>query len=157
MKLKVNMMFPTLALAVALSAMHALAEQNQPKPVKPSSGAQTSVMKHNMAIGCRQTMAVHDHMMADVEAMNTKLDRKVAAMNAATGNAKVDAMAAVLNEMVSQRKQMMAKMTEMRDQMMSRMGDRMARSGVPATRHPMAQCPMMGDMRQPPSPGPAAR
>jgi hypothetical protein len=53
-------------------------------------------------------MAMRSQMMADMRAMDASLDQKVAAMDAAEGKAKVDAMAAAVNEMVAQRKQMMA-------------------------------------------------
>ena len=55
-------------------------------------------------------------MMGDMKAKDASLDQKVAAMNAATGAAKIEAMAAVINELVSQRKQMMAKMSSMEEQ-----------------------------------------
>ena len=38
-------------------------------------------------------------------AMDTRLDEKFAAMNAAKGDQKVEAMASVINELVSQRKE----------------------------------------------------
>jgi hypothetical protein len=50
--------------------------------------------------------ARHEKMMAEMKAMDTRLDEKVAAMNAAKGDQKVEAMAAVINELVSQRKEM---------------------------------------------------
>lgn len=68
-----------------------------------------------MAAQCRE-------MMADRKAMDARLDERLAAVNAAQGEAKVEAMAALLNELVSQRKAMHEKM-----------------AGMP----PMAGCPMM--------------
>ena len=68
-----------------------------------------------------QMMAMHEQMMADMKAMDAKMDLKVAAMNAAKGPAKTNAIAAVINEMVSQQKQMMAKMATMHGQMMEHM------------------------------------
>lgn len=137
---------PVLALAAALTASGALAQQSQPKAGKPS--AKSGMMSGNMGDQCKQMMAMHTQMMADMKAMDSSLDQKVAAMNAAKGNAKVDAMAAVINEMASQRKQMMAKMTSMRDQMMAHMGEHVAQSGSTAMRQSMAQCPMMKGMTQ---------
>jgi len=96
-----------------------------------------------MAQKCQQMMAMHNQMMADMKTMDTQLDQKVAAMNAAKGNAKIDAMAAVINEMVAQRKQMMAKMSSMQSQMMAHMGGHMVQSGNSAMRQSLAQCPMM--------------
>jgi hypothetical protein len=42
----------------------------------------------------------------DMQAMNAKIDMKLAAMKTATGAAKVDAMAAVIEELLEQRKVM---------------------------------------------------
>jgi hypothetical protein len=86
-------------------------------------------------------------MMADMKAMDAGLDQKVTAMNAAKGNAKVDAMAAVINEMATHRKQMMAKTSNMRDQMMAHMGEHMAQPGGTGMGQSMAQCPMMKGMK----------
>lgn len=147
MKLNVKVL-TLIALAAALGTTGALAQQNQPKPAKPSGGAQSAMMGGKMADQCKQMMAMHNQMMADMKAMDASLDQKVAAMNAAKGNAKVDAMAAAINEMASQRKQMMAKMTSMRDQMMAHMGEHMGRSGSAAMRQSMVQCPMMKGMAQ---------
>jgi hypothetical protein len=63
-------------------------------------------------------------MMADMKSMDARLDEKLAAVNAAQGEAKVDAMAALLTELVSQRKAMHEKMV-----------------GMP----PRAGCPLMSD------------
>jgi hypothetical protein len=106
------------------------------------------MMSGNMGDHCKQMMTMHNQMMADMKAMDAGLDQKVTAMNAAKGNAKVDAMAAVINEMATQRKQMMAKTASMRDQMMAHMGEHMAQSDGPAMRQSMAQCPMMKSMKE---------
>jgi hypothetical protein len=66
--------------------------------------------------------AYHDKMMAEMKAADTKLDALAAKMNAAKGNAKVEAMAAVINEMVSQRKMMRGQMQMMHEQMMGGQG-----------------------------------
>jgi len=144
MKLKV---LALIALAAALGTTGALAQQNQPKPAEPSAGAQSAMMGPEMGDRCKQMMAMHNQMMADMKAMDASLDQKVAAMNAATGKAKVEAMAAVINEMASQRKQMMAKMTSMQDQMMAHMGEHM-QAGSTAMQPSMMQCPMMKGMAQ---------
>jgi hypothetical protein len=60
-------------------------------------------------------------MMADMKAMDARLEEKRSAMNAAQGNEKINAMAALLDELVSQRKAMHEKMGAM----------------------PMGGCPMM--------------
>ncbi len=52
-------------------------------------------------------------MMADMKSKDAILDEKLAAMNAAQGEARVDAMAALLTELVAQRKAMHEKMGSM--------------------------------------------
>lgn len=71
------------------------------------------------------TAAQCREMMADLKAMDGRLDEKLAAMNAAQGEARMDAMAALLNELVTQRKTMHEK-----------------RAGTPMPGCPMG-CPMM--------------
>ncbi len=137
---------PVLALAAALTASGALAQQTQPKAGK--APAKSGMMSGNMGDQCKQMMAMHTQMMADMKAMDSSLNQKVAAMNAAKGNAKVDAMAAVINEMATQRTQMMSKMSGMQDQMMAHMREHMAQSGSAAMKQSMAQCPMMKGMKQ---------
>ena len=56
-----------------------------------------------------------EKMIADMKAMDTRLDEKLAAMNASKGDQKVEAMAAVIKEMVSQRKEMQEHMMKMHD------------------------------------------
>ncbi len=60
-----------------------------------------------------QMKQMHQKMMAEMQVMDQKLDGLVAQMNAAQGQAKVDAMAAVINEMNNDRKEMMQHMTSM--------------------------------------------
>jgi hypothetical protein len=104
--------------AAALMANGAFAQQSEPKAgMPPGSGA------GGMMSGNPQMMAMHEKMMAEMKAMDASLDLKVAAMNAAKGRPKVDAMAAVINEMVSQHKQMMAQMMGMHEPMMKDMKD----------------------------------
>jgi hypothetical protein len=67
-------------------------------------------------------MAKHQKMMAEMESMDAKLDSLVAAMNAATGDDKVNAMAEVLEELVGQRKAMREKMQQRHMKMMQGMG-----------------------------------
>jgi gas vesicle protein len=87
---------------------------------------------------CQQMMSrMHAHM-ADMKAMDAEIKSKAAAMNAAQGDRKVDAMAEVINEMVDQRLKMHEKMMSMRNEMMSHMGRHAAQGGGD-----MANCPMM--------------
>jgi Spy/CpxP family protein refolding chaperone len=80
----------------------------------------------NMQMGGGNMQQMHSRMSA----MNAQLDRDVAAMNKATGQAKVDAMAAVLNDMVQQHRQMGQNMM---------MGGGMGQAGAMR----MGDCPMM--------------
>ena len=68
-------------------------------------------MKHSKMM--EKCMAMKDKTTTDFTAMDKQLDEKVAAMNAAKGEARSEAMAAVINEMASQRKEMRSKMSEM--------------------------------------------
>jgi hypothetical protein len=75
----------------------------------------------------------HEKMMAEMKAMDTRLDEKLAAMNAAKGDQKVEAMAAVINELVTQRKEMRENFGPMHHGMK---GPMMGKQG-------MMDCPMM--------------
>ena len=138
---------PVLAIMAALTTSGALAQQSQAKPGKHTDSGHSGMMTAKMGDHCKQMMTMHNQMMADMKAMDAGLDQKVAAMNAAEGNAKVDAMAAVINEMATHRKQMMAKTSNMRDQMMAHMGEHMAQPGGTGMGQSMAQCPMMKGMK----------
>ncbi|MBI4471350.1 MAG: hypothetical protein HY646_01700 [Acidobacteria bacterium] len=70
----------------------------QDRPVTPNTQPQGNMMQR-----CQQMMARHQHMKAEMKAMNEKLGALVKEMNQAKGNRKIDAMAAVINEMVEQR------------------------------------------------------
>lgn len=88
-----------LALAQGQPAAPGPARQGAPQAgTAPGAGACEDMKKH------------HEEMKAEMQKMNAALDQKVAAMNAARGNAKVDAMASVVNELVAQRKQMAQRM-----------------------------------------------
>lgn len=58
--------------------------------------------------------AAKPDMMADMKQADAELKALVNAMNAATGNAKVDAMAKVINALVARHESMQARMAEMR-------------------------------------------
>ncbi len=61
----------------------------------------------------QQMMQMHQKMMAEMTAMDQKLDSLVAQMNAAQGQAKVDDMAAAITAMVDQQKKMHQHMASM--------------------------------------------
>ncbi len=82
---------------------------------------QAATQAQTPAQGQNQMMQqMHQKMMAEMAAMDQKLDTLISQMNAAQGQAKVDAMAAVITEMVNQRKQMEQHMSSM----MGMMGQR---------------------------------
>jgi hypothetical protein len=78
-----------------------------PSQSAPQAGAQTEDKMDPGTIGkCKEMQARHEQVMAEMKAMDARLDEKLAAMNAAKGDQKVEAMAVVINELVSQRKAM---------------------------------------------------
>jgi hypothetical protein len=68
--------------------------------------------------GMADMMKMHEQMMAEMKAGDAKFDALVKDMNAAAGDAKVNAMAAVVNELVRQHKAMHERMGQMHQQMM---------------------------------------
>lgn len=70
--------------------------------------------------GMADMMKMHEQMMAEMKAGGAKLDALAKDMNAAAGNAKVNATAAVVNELVRQHKAMHEHMGQMHQQMMGR-------------------------------------
>jgi len=112
----------TLAMAVALAAFPALAQQETPQAAEHPGAGHAGMMKDADKGGM---MPMYGQMMTDMKAKDARLDQKLAAMNAAKGRNKVDAIVAVINEMAAQRKEMMATIAGMHDRMMMPMGGRM--------------------------------
>ena len=98
-------------------------------PAKPSA---------DMSAHCKAMMAEHEKMMAEMKTTDQRLDDLVGKMNAASGQAKVNAVATVVTEIVAQRKTMRDRMMQMHQRMMSHMGEHMQ-----AGARSMAMCPMM--------------
>lgn len=92
----------------------------------------------DMSEKCKAMMAQHEKMMAEMKAADQRLDDLVAKMNAASGQAKVDATAATVTEIVAQRRTMRDRMMDMHQSMMGHMGEHMQ-----AGPQSMAMCPMM--------------
>ena len=63
-------------------------------------------------------MKMHEQMMAEMKAADSRLDALVKDMNAATGDGKVNAVAAVVTELVRQQKSMHERMGQMHQHMM---------------------------------------
>lgn len=105
----------------------------------PGHQATPPAGQKKMTMDCEQMMAAHQKMMGEMKSMTARLDDLVQKMNAATGQAKVDATAAVVSEMVTQRKAMVERMENMHGMEMQHMGEHMM-AGSPEG---MAKCPMM--------------
>ena len=76
--------------------------------------------------GMQDMTKMHEQMMAEMKAGDSKLEALVKDMNAATGDAKVSAVAAVVSELVQQHKAMHGRMDQMHQHMMG-MGRSMMR------------------------------
>jgi len=85
--------------------------QGSPKPPREQSPSNM----HDM-------MKMHEQMMAEMKAADTKLDALVREMNAASGEAKVNAVAAIVTELVRQQRSMHDRMGQMHQQMMGGRG-----------------------------------
>lgn len=85
-------------------------------------------------------------MMADMKAMDARLDALVTKMNAAKGDAKIEAMADVLTTVVQQRATMRDRMMNMQSQMMGHMMRHMSSGMSPEMKKMMSECPMMKQM-----------
>lgn len=135
-----------LALASSHERMAAIARGDVSAAVvseeqRAAAGSETSHPSGNM--DCAKMMASRTPTV-DMKAMDAQLDQKVTAMNAATGDARIDAIAAVINELVSQRKAVRDQMSATRCDMAH--GD----SGAVSPQHDsMSECPMMHDMSTP--------
>ena len=101
----------TLMLAVLIMPCSLFAQQEKPQATEAPAGAKMqSTPSHKMS---GDHMKKHDEMMSRMKEMNARLDEKMAAMDAAKGDQKVEAMAAVIKELVSQRKAMQEHMMKM--------------------------------------------
>jgi len=129
--------------AVVISAVPGLAAQMPQE--HQHAGTDTVKPPSGMAAECQAMMAEHEKMTADMKAADQRLDRLVAAMNAASGMEKMAATATVVTEMVTERRTMGDGMMKMQHGMMGHMMEHMQ-----AGKESMAACPMMkqmGDMK----------
>jgi hypothetical protein len=95
------------------------------EPALQTPAAQGTVQESQSRM--REMMKMHEQMMAEMEAADAKLDALVMAMNAAVGDAKVNAMASIVNELVRQHKAMHGRMGQMHQHMMEGRGMMMKR------------------------------
>lgn len=79
---------------------------------------QTSQPREQAPSTMQDMMKMHEQMMAEMKAADSRLDALVKEMNAATGDAKVNAVATVVTELVRQQKSMHGHMGQMHQQIM---------------------------------------
>ena len=113
----VSAMSAVLALGVGITRFGVVSGQAAAQQNTAAQGAQAQ-SQPNMA----EMMKMHEQMMAEMKAGDAKLDALVEDMNAAAGEAKVNAIAAVVNELVQQHKSMHGRMGQMHQQMMGGRG-----------------------------------
>lgn len=102
-------------LAVAqMGQMGGMHEQGGGPTTRPMNAQQMQQRREQM----RQRM---QKMQQETKQMDQRLADKVAAMNKAQGQEKIDAMAAVIDELVQQRQTMDAQRTDMMDRMLEHM------------------------------------
>jgi hypothetical protein len=104
-----------LMLAVLIMPCSLFAQQEQDTTPAPAAQGGTKVESAPAQPMSGGQMKEHDEMMSAMKEMDARLDAKVAAMDAAKGDQKVEAIEAVIKEMVSQRKEMQEHMMKMHD------------------------------------------
>lgn len=143
--------------AAALTLFVAVVAQGQtpPAPGRAAQPARPPMVDESHAAAM---VAERQQMMANMRAMDQKLNDLVKKMDAARGTDKVDAVAGIVKEMVSQRAQMRDRMMAMQDQMMSHMMQHMTamqggmmsmmanRGGQAGAMQSMTDCPMMKEL-----------
>jgi hypothetical protein len=87
--------------------------------VAAQSASQSAKPREQAPSNMQDMMKMHEQMMAEMKAADSRLDTLVKDMNAATGDAKVNAVAAVVSELVRQQKSMHGHMGQMHQMMMS--------------------------------------
>ena len=116
----VTAMSALLAIGLGISRLGVGAAEATPQNPAPQAPAQPQP-------GMAEMMKMHEQMMAEMKASDAKLDALVKDMNAAAGEAKINAMTAVVNELVRQNKAMHERMGQMHQQMMGGRGMMMPR------------------------------
>lgn len=105
-----------IALALAVSLLGAATNL-----AAHASSAPASQSRAQTPSNMQEMMKMHEQMMTEMKAADGRLDALVKEMNAAKGEAKVNAVAAVVTELVQQQKSMHAHMGQMHQQMMGGM------------------------------------
>ena len=102
-----------LVLAVLILPLGLFAQQE--KAQTPAAPAQAGAPHEHMQGMSEKQMKECGGMMSRMKEMDARLDAEVAAMDAAKGDQKVEAMAIVIKDMVAQRKEMQEHMMKMHD------------------------------------------
>ncbi len=110
-----------IAAAFALTQTSAAVQQQPPPQPNTARGQAMGPGMMSNQDQANTMMADRQQMMANMTAMNKKLDDLVAKMDAARGTEKVDAIAAVVKELAAQRSQMGNQMMMMQGRMMEHM------------------------------------
>jgi len=98
------------------------------------------VKAEDMPALCKAMMAEHSEMAKKMKAMDMRLDEKVAAMEKATGDKRIDLMVDVIQDLVAQRKDMGAQTMVGMHSMMGHMMTHMEAGTM------MSECTMMKKM-----------
>lgn len=106
--------------------------------------AQATAEDRKMPEACRKMMERHEEMRDRQQEMDAELDRLVETMQAARGDAKLEATAAVVAELVDQRKAMHRSMMGMCAGMMEHTSSHM--DPAQGEQRGMKSCPMMKTM-----------
>lgn len=101
----------TFLISAALMTMPYGAYAQQEKTAPQIVGSQPSMGQSEQHPELRELWREHQKKINEMDA---RLDQKMAAMDVAKGEKKVDAIEAVIKEMVAQRKEMQEQMKEMR-------------------------------------------
>ena len=113
-----TLVFLSLTFGAQWTGQATAAPQSQPS----TASAQQSSPSQMQDMQMQDMMKMHQQMMAEMKAGNAKLEELVKQMNAAKGEAKVDATAAVVTELVRQHTAMTDHMGQMSQHMMGGRG-----------------------------------
>jgi hypothetical protein len=111
------------AVMLAIATVFSIRSLNVSTGVAAQSPSTQSAQPHEQApSNMPDMMKMHEQMMADMKAADSRLDALVKDMNTATGDAKLNAVAAVVTELVRQQRSMHEHMGQMHQMMMGGRG-----------------------------------
>ncbi len=90
--------------------------------VAQAPSSQSQQPREQSPLNMQSMMKMHEQMMAEMKAADSKLDALVKEMNTTTGDAKLNAVATVVAELVRQHRSMHERMGQMHQQMMGGRG-----------------------------------